>query len=173
MTERMKNRLAYLKAAQADGLHTICPRCGRNSMKPVLHTNALSRHLENVYICDECGTAEAMLDFMKSPLPLSEWVWFRPRIQPSPFESMAAEQALTQIVSDQAETLKHSFLQAMAQPDDTADIRLDAFERCAGLTELWVQPFVAKFAAADGAVLLRYKLDEHGDTHFAADIIRE
>ena len=69
MIERMKNRLAYLKAAQADGLHTICPRCGRNSMKPALHTNALSRHLENVYICDECYPRNIVIRKNMTKLP--------------------------------------------------------------------------------------------------------
>jgi hypothetical protein len=46
-------------------------------MKPELHTNALSRHADGIYICDECGTTEAMLDFMGSPLPLPLWALFR------------------------------------------------------------------------------------------------
>ena len=49
-----------------------CPRCGRWTMKERTTTNALSRHAE-VYICDQCGTEEAVLDYLGKPKPLSEW----------------------------------------------------------------------------------------------------
>ena len=45
---------------QRDGAFR-CPRCGRDTMKPKLHTNALSRRAD-VYICDECGMSEAIED---------------------------------------------------------------------------------------------------------------
>ena len=41
-------------------------------MKERTVTNALSRHAE-VYICDQCGTEEAVLDYLGKPLPLSQW----------------------------------------------------------------------------------------------------
>ena len=56
---------------QADGC-SICPRCGR-SMKPRLHTNAMSRQLPGVYVCDSCGPDEALRDFARCPLPPEEW----------------------------------------------------------------------------------------------------
>ena len=62
--------LLDLKARQQAGEHMPCPRCGKDTMKPELHTNALSRHAD-LYICDSCGTAEALLDFMKQELPLT------------------------------------------------------------------------------------------------------
>ena len=58
-------------AAQEDGVH-FCPRCGRWTVKEKLHTNALSRHAD-VYICNECGMEEAILDFRGTPLPLKDW----------------------------------------------------------------------------------------------------
>ena len=89
MTERMKQRLADLKESQERGEHTMCPRCGQDTMKPALHTNALSRHLEGVYICDSCGVAEAMLDYMQQSLPISLWAICRPLRTPSGFKSMS------------------------------------------------------------------------------------
>ena len=68
--------LLDLKARQQTGEHMPCPRCGMDTMKPALHTNALSRHAD-LYICDKCGTAEALLDFMNNPLPLSCWAAMR------------------------------------------------------------------------------------------------
>ena len=56
---------------QSDGTH-FCPRCGNLTVKDRLHTNALSRHA-NIYICDACGVHEAILDMMKTPLPLKDW----------------------------------------------------------------------------------------------------
>lgn len=56
---------------QIDGLH-ICPRCGRLTVKDRLRTNALSRHA-NVYICDACGTNEAVHDMTGMPIPLKDW----------------------------------------------------------------------------------------------------
>lgn len=41
-------------------------------MKDAIHTNALSRHAD-IYICDQCGMDEAMLDFMRNPLPIEDW----------------------------------------------------------------------------------------------------
>ncbi len=64
MTERIEKALADLRTRQTAGEKMSCPRCGRDTMKPALHTNALSRHADGVYVCDECGTAEAMLDFI-------------------------------------------------------------------------------------------------------------
>ncbi len=41
-----------------------CPRCGKWKMKPELHTNALSRRAD-IYVCDCCGTLEALCDMQK------------------------------------------------------------------------------------------------------------
>ena len=73
--EEAKKLLESLGDLQKDG--TVagfpCPRCGRNTMKQVLVQNALSRYA-NVYICDDCGTDEAILDMKGTgPLPLNEW----------------------------------------------------------------------------------------------------
>ena len=51
MTEKMKNLLADLKARQEAGEHMRCPRCGADTMKEPVHTNALSR-IADIYICD-------------------------------------------------------------------------------------------------------------------------
>ena len=60
-----------IRRRQADGC-TICPRCGR-SMKPRLHTNALSRQLAGIYVCDDCCMDEALRALARCPLPLKEW----------------------------------------------------------------------------------------------------
>ena len=72
MNERIQKRLADLKARQQVGENLPCPRCGRKTMKEAVCTNALSRHAD-IFICDQCGTDEAMLDFMRNPLPIEDW----------------------------------------------------------------------------------------------------
>ena len=77
MSKNIQEALLDLKARQEAGEKMPCPRCGRDTMKPDLHTNALSRHADGIYVCDDCGTAEAMLDFMRNPLPLECRAQFR------------------------------------------------------------------------------------------------
>ena len=72
--EAAKTMIERLKHLQEKKIPFPCPRCGHDRMdsqNPV--RNALSRYAD-VYICDECGTEEAMADFggMK-PLPFSQW----------------------------------------------------------------------------------------------------
>ena len=70
------SRLLDLKAQQDAGEKMPCPRCGRNTIKAPLAHNALSRYAD-LYICDECGMTEAMLDMMRNPLPLEQWAVFK------------------------------------------------------------------------------------------------
>lgn len=63
--------ITHFGKEQADGDH-YCPRCGKFTVKDRLHTNALSRHAR-VYVCDACGTDEAIRDFTHQVLPLEEW----------------------------------------------------------------------------------------------------
>lgn len=67
-----KEIMERLGSIQGDGTSYPCPRCGLYSMKEKLTRNALSRHAK-VYICPECGTSEALLDFVGKPLPLAQW----------------------------------------------------------------------------------------------------
>ena len=55
MSTPMEMILLDLKARQQAGEHMPCPRCGKDTMKPDLHTNALSRPAP-LFICDQCGT---------------------------------------------------------------------------------------------------------------------
>lgn len=49
-----------------------CPRCGRWTMNSDPIRNALSRR-EKIYICDSCGTEEAMEDYFGKVSPLARW----------------------------------------------------------------------------------------------------
>lgn len=48
-----------------------CLRCGK-LLNRKLAVNAVSRHAD-VYICEECGTDEALREAIGEPLPLREW----------------------------------------------------------------------------------------------------
>lgn len=76
MTEHMERRRLDLIARQQAGEMMTCPRCGADSMKHPIHTNALSRLDSELYVCDACGTAEAVLAYMKQESPLSQWAAF-------------------------------------------------------------------------------------------------
>ena len=53
--------------------HFACPRCGKMAMNAESVTrNALSRRA-TVYICDACGTAEALEDMAGDRRPLTAW----------------------------------------------------------------------------------------------------
>lgn len=49
-----------------------CPRCGQWTMNSDPIRNALSRRAQ-IYICDQCGTEEALEDFTGMIRPLSSW----------------------------------------------------------------------------------------------------
>ena len=66
--------------AQKSGAWLPCPRCGLLKMKEDLHSNAFSRRAD-IYICDSCGTEEALEDMPYrrtgdgefDKLPLEAW----------------------------------------------------------------------------------------------------
>lgn len=74
--EEAKRLIESLKTMQenpADGYTFPCPRCGHERMNENPVRNSLSRRAD-VYICNECGMDEAMMDMAGIlPLPLNEW----------------------------------------------------------------------------------------------------
>lgn len=68
-----KARIESLMSRQKRGEALPCPRCGQDRMNENPVRNALSRRA-SVYICDECGTDEALRDMAgMPPLPFGEW----------------------------------------------------------------------------------------------------
>ena len=172
MTDRIKKTLGDLKARQDAGEQMLCPRCGRDTMKESIHTNALSRHAD-VYICDACGTEEALLKFMSNPLPMTEWACFFPTQQPSDFKTLTAEAIWERVQDTQIPFLMNLYerWQEEHEYEDFNDYRAAAFESCPGLTALWAQPFRAEYIAADGTLVLRFRLTDEG-IEIAADITK-
>lgn len=168
MTEKMNKRLDDLKARQNAGEHMMCPRCGADTMKTPVHTNALSR-IADIYICDACGSAEAMLAFMGQQYPLTSWSAFQPDKPESDFKDLTASDVLMRVTLNQIDTLTEICKRCLSDPEHAAAYRLEAFESCPGLTELWPQPFQAKYDARDGAVLIRFKTDENGNLMMTAN----
>lgn len=162
MNTDLKAKLLDLKARQDAGEHMPCPRCGRDTMKPELHTNALSRHAD-VYVCDSCGTNEALLVMMGNPMPMSQWAFLAPQRPPSDLKALPYNEAVIQIQSQQIPFLLKLF-KAWADNGrgDFEPYRLRAYEYCPGLTEIWEQPPQATFATREGRVLVRFKLLKEG-----------
>ena len=172
MIEKTIKRLDDLKARQKAGEHMQCPRCGADTMKAPIHTNALSR-VADIYICDACGSAEAMLAFMNQQYPLTSWSAFKPERPESDFRDLPAADVLMRIAIEQVDTLTEICKRCTEDPEHAAEFRLEAFESCPGLTELWPQPFQAKYDAADGAVLVRFKTDLGDTLHMAIDTVEK
>ena len=72
MSDHAKQALLDLKVHQQSGSYRLCPRCGKDTMKANLITNALSRRMD-IYIYDACGMQEAILDYTHAPLPIEAW----------------------------------------------------------------------------------------------------
>ena len=170
MSTPMEKILLDLKARQQAGEHMPCPRCGKDTMKPDLHTNALSRHAD-LFICDQCGTAEAMLDFMNNPLPLTMWAICKPLRPASGFGGMTAADVLAKVMTDQLHTLIAIYKLCEAYPENRDEYRAKAYETCPGLTELWTEPFTARYDSKDSPVMLRFRMTDSGDVQVAANIL--
>jgi len=68
-----------------------CLRCGLETMKPRLATNAMSR-LEDVWVCDRCGVNEAMDEFAGTVLEIPDWYVFQ-SVENNPFLSLLLHMA--------------------------------------------------------------------------------
>ena len=172
LTERARAKLLDLQARQEAGGHMPCPRCGMDTMKEPVHTNALSRSAD-LYVCDACGTTEAMLAYMKQDDPLFLWAAFRPERPPAGFEARPAAEVLPEITGTQLAELMRIYKLCRDDPENAPWRRLEAFEHCPGLTELWPQPFQANYRAADGTVAIRFRSDANGHVQMAANILEK
>ncbi len=170
MTNMFEKGLLDLKARQDAGEHMLCPRCGCDKIKPRIHTNAHSRHAD-IYICDDCGTAEALLQFMNNPLPLSEWACFNAGRAEGDFKAVSGADAWKEIQTEQAPYLIKLYQQWLADPEqDFAVLRIEAHANCKGLADIWAQPFHATYEVEDGILLLRFRDTETG-TEVACDLV--
>ena len=172
MTDRIRKAFGDLKARQDGGEHMPCPRCGRDTMKESVYSNAFSRHAD-IYICDTCGMEEAMLKFMHNPLPLREWACFRPTQLPSDFKTLPVEQLWERVQDTHLSFLMNLYerWQDEHEYEDFNDYRAAAFESCPGLTALWERPFRAEYAADNGKLVLRFRFTDVG-IEVAADITK-
>ena len=148
----IQERMAQIRAAQQSGAYTLCPRCGEATMKPELHTNALSRQYD-IMICDLCGMDEAKMAFMGAPMPLAHWACLDVPTRHD-FKAVPRAQALRRIEDEQLPCL------------------LDLYERCPGLTTLWFEPFVARYAVAEGTLVISFR-QRNGTAQYAADLIAD
>ncbi len=169
MNPKIEERLRNLKAHQEHGTYTRCPRCGRNTMKPDLYTNALSR-LADIMICDECGMDEAKLAFMRSPGTLYQWAALQPRKPDSDFKTLPGKTVWQRICDEQANTITKLYHRFKDKGEDADAIRFDAFESCPGLMQIWTEPYHMKYYASDGVVVVHFK-DTKDGVEMVADLV--
>lgn len=151
----IEKRLADLKEAQKKGKYTLCPRCGQNTMKPDLYSNALSR-LADIQICDGCGVDEAKLAMMRNLGTLYSWAGLQPQKPLSDFKALTGQEVWKRISKEQCLLLSMLY-KKHEQHEDENEIRMYAFEKCPGLTQIWTEPFEMHYAASDGTVVVRFK----------------
>ena len=154
--EDRRSILATVKAQQEAGERFCCPRCGQDTMKRPAHTNALSRHAD-VYVCDACGTQEAMLDWMNNPLPLSGWAIFLPKPPAGDFRASGVKEVWDILNKEQIGLLMELFRAHYEGTMGSAAVREEAISRCKGLTQIWAEPFVAQYEAADGTLVVQIR----------------
>ncbi len=164
----IEKRLADLKARQDAGERLPCPRCGRMTMKPSLHTNALSR-IADIMICDSCGVDEAKLAFMSAPHSLYDWALLQPVRPDGDFGATPGQEVIKNLWSEQSNTLFGLFCR-LEDGETPEDVRLAGVEPLPGMTELWTQPFQAAYRAADGTVMVRVRR-EREQIEMAADLV--
>ena len=172
MTEEMKNALLDLRSRQEYGEHMPCPRCGRDTMKPNLYTNALSREADGIMVCDECGSSEALLAFMNNPMPIEDWAIFNDRQHQLDFKDTPGEEAWESIQKEQVQILAELFrdwLDGKGDKDFKA-YRREAMKRCPGLTFIFDRPFSAVYKVAEGDLILRFKRTDD-DVKISKDIL--
>ena len=159
MNDMLRQKLADLKAQQASGEHMVCPRCGLDRMKPELYTNALSREA-----CDQCGTEEAMLAFMRNPKPLTSWACFQPERPAGDFKAVCGAEAWEEIRNTQLPFLSQLYERWQDERglEDFEAYRLAALQKCKGLMEIWEQPFHVRYEVQDGDLILRFRDTGHG-----------
>ncbi len=168
MTRRMKNALLDLKTAQETGKHTLCPRCGCDTMKQDLHTNALSR-MTDIMICDQCGQEEAILAFMNKPYSLYQWAALQPKKPASDFKTRSGREVWRIICDRQAPTIAGLFRQ-FENGEDAEEIRFLAHEQCPGLIDIWTEPYHMKYATADGPLTITFSRDSDGNVVMDASL---
>ena len=171
MSKNIQEALLDLKARQEAGEQMPCPRCGRDTMKPVLVTNSMSRHADGVFICDDCGSAEAMLDFMRNPLPLECWALFREGEGTADFKAVSGEEAMKTIKAEHVPRLIRIF-KAWKEGTDFKTLRPQAMKDCPGLTQIWEEPFQALYEVADGEIVVRFRQRDDA-VEIAADLLKK
>ena len=171
MNDAIQNMLLDLKARQLAGEHMLCPRCGRDTMKDRIHTNALSRHAD-IYICDECGTAEALLCMMSNPLPLACWAAFREQPPKSDLKTLSGAEAMERVRAEQVPFLTELYERWRAEPPgaDFEAFRREAVRECPGMTRMWEQPFSVEYVTATGRLLIQFSTGDSG-THVKGFVI--
>ena len=89
------------------------------------------------------------------------------------FKTLPAEQIWERVQESQLPFLMNIYerWQDEHEYEDFSDYRAAAFERCPGLTQLRERPFRAEYAAADGTLVLRFRLTDEG-IEVVADITK-
>ena len=168
MTPNLPMMLLRLRAQQRDSGEQVCPRCGRAILKPDLYTNALSRYAEGIYICDSCGIAEALLDYLHKPMHLLDWDAFRPKAPEGDYTTVCYDNALLEVEKEQLPFLLNLYERWLNEPEgaDPKPYEHEAIETCKGLKSICFSPFAVRYQTADGTLVIDFNA-ENGSLLFS------
>lgn len=96
--------------SDGNGQRPVCLRCG-NPLNDRLMVNSLSRHAK-IYICQQCGSDEAMRDYGKAVMPFENWYG----ISDKRFQEL-------QKSKNPMLTTRCAFLEIFQNPDDDKNTR--------------------------------------------------
>ena len=108
---------------------------------------------------------------MRHSHPLHRWSVFEPQKPDSDFKARPAKDVLAEVLKTQMEILNWIYTICRDDPNNAMWHRNDAFESCAGLTELILEPFYAKYSCADGTVLVQFRTTKDGTIQMSASVV--
>ena len=168
MNDIARKILTDLKTRQAAGEKMLCPRCGKDTLDPVMENNPESRREPGLRICKLCEAHEIGLEQMNNPeaFPLYSWAAFKPDAGLGDFKAMPAEEAQKAIEEKCVPYLLGVYERIEAGKESREDILLEARHRCPGLTEIWDQPLRANFEVAGGYISVQFRKRD-GEAQYA------
>jgi hypothetical protein len=159
MNDIMRRILFDLRARQMAGQKMPCPRCGRDTMDPVMENNPESRRETGLRICKRCLQQERDLEVMNNPLafPLYSWAVFQPDTSKNEFKHMTNAEAERYIEDEYIFYLMDLYSRYTSGRDQFADLDLEARHQCPGLTRMYSHPFWIRFDTAEGYLSIQFR----------------
>ena len=138
---------------------------------PAMVCNVLISRCAAAIVIYVCLSTCAVAPCMRHSHPLHRWSVFEPQKPDSDFKARPAKDVLAEILQTQINKLENTFRLCRDDKENAPWHRNDAFESCAGLTDLILEPFHAKYSCADGSVLVQFRTALDGTIQMSAGVV--